>query len=95
MASGAMNAGCLLTFASLGTSILQGIGVSSSKIFSKFLILNFFIICGSNPDCLINVKKALSLGKLSYVIFITSSSVRLPSSNYNISVCSTHVIGGT
>lgn len=56
--SSAMKLGCLpnLFFSiSCGMSILHGIGVSGSLIFSRCLILSCRIVLGLSPDCLIIV----------------------------------------
>lgn len=56
-----------------GTFNLHGIGVSRSKILSKFFILSSFMVRGGSPDCLMIVKNAFSLVLLSSVILLISS----------------------
>ena len=63
-------------FLNLVVFILQGIGVSGSRILSRFPILSCFIVCGGSPDCLITVKKAFSLiGQHLVILLILSSSM--------------------
>jgi len=59
--------------------ILHGIGVSGSKILSKFLILSCFMVCGGSPDCLMTVKNAFSRGgrHCSVILLISSFSMSL------------------
>ena len=57
-----------------GMSMRHGIGVSDSRILSKFSILICFMDCGGSPDCLMTVKNARSRGLHMSVILMISFS---------------------